>query len=335
MTSSIDLNQIKTWRDAKSAGVPAFKIMSDGVIKAYRDESGTRRFSLTASSDDTDLVGDVMTAAALKRMETAAPGTTMFLNHSYSVPEDVFGAVESARVRAKTLKSAETSSDTTMLCLEYEGVVEENNDRAVKVHDMMMAGRVKLGASVSVLVTDKTAARDGRRLINDVYYLECSVVGMPCNRQSWVESANKALNLDIISAGTSADDPGVFTHNTSRKISARTNQEDQATIQQIHDYAMQLGAVCNDVEECEIESEDEEVSARSASLIAPSSERMELVNKVASLISEVESLNRELETAKQELKAWEACSPVVQAALRMAGREHMPRAGVGVRQGNI
>src|SRR6266850_4722756 len=174
--TQIVLIQIKSWRDAKSAGVPAFKIMSDGVIKAYRDESGTRRFSLTASSDDTDLVGDVMTAAALKRMETAAPGTTMFLNHSYSVPEDVFGAVETAHVIAKSLKSAENGNDTPMLCLEYEGVVEENNDRAIKVHDMMMAGRVKLGASVSVLVTDKTPAKDGRRLINDVYYLECSVV---------------------------------------------------------------------------------------------------------------------------------------------------------------
>src|SRR5215467_3929970 len=97
-TATMELENIKTLRDAEAAGLSCFKVMSDGAIKAYKDENGVRRFELVASSDGTDLVGDAMTEKALAKMESAAPGTTMFLNHQYSVPEDVFGVVETAEI---------------------------------------------------------------------------------------------------------------------------------------------------------------------------------------------------------------------------------------------
>lgn len=200
---TIDLTKVKTSHDAISAGLPVFKIFSDGAIKAYKDEKGIRRFSLTASSDADDLVGDFFSEKALKRMESAAGGTTMFLNHQYAIPEDVFGSVEKASLahRKITLQSGEKRD---ILCLDYDGVVEESNPRAVNTHDMMAAGRVRLGASVSVLITEKSNTKDGRRRIEDVYYLECSIVGIPCNPTAWVQSASKALNLStkfLISPG--------------------------------------------------------------------------------------------------------------------------------------
>jgi hypothetical protein len=88
---------------------------------------------------------------------------------------------------------------------------------------MMIAGRVKLGASVSVLITDQTTAKDGRRLIDDVYYLECSVVGMPCNRQSWVQNASKALPTSSRVSRAETDEEHDYTAN--RTLSEESKQD--------------------------------------------------------------------------------------------------------------
>jgi hypothetical protein len=201
----VDLSQIRTSRDALQKGLPVFKVLSDGAIKAYRDDDGVRRFTLTASSDADDLAGDFFADKALKRMESAAPGTTMFLNHQYNVPEDVFGAVEKATLVRRAVE-LQGSKKAECLCLEYEGIVEETNERAVKTHDMMMASRVKLGGSVSVLIVEKGNTKDGRRRIEDVYYLECSIVGIPCNPTAWVTAASKALNLSEAAQSESIDE---------------------------------------------------------------------------------------------------------------------------------
>src|SRR5690349_2034805 len=123
MKHNVDPYTVRTSQDALAAGLPVFKVVSDGAIKAYKDEDGVRRFSLTASSEADDLVGDFFAEKALKRMESAAPGTTMFLNHSYEVPEDVFGAVEKATLERKTVE-LQGGATQEMLCLSYDGVVE-------------------------------------------------------------------------------------------------------------------------------------------------------------------------------------------------------------------
>lgn len=187
-----DLTNIRTYNDAKTAGLPVFKVFSDGVGKAYTAEDGTRYFELTASSDSTDLAGDFFLERALKQMEDAAEGTTMFLNHSYNVPEDVFGIVESASlIRGKVKKGGKS---VEVLQLVYKGIVNEDNERAVKVHNMMERKQCKLGASISVLIVDAQDQKDGRRAISDIYYLECSIVGIPCNPDCWAKAASKALN---------------------------------------------------------------------------------------------------------------------------------------------
>ncbi len=193
--SEIDLSNIKTSVDAKAAGLLVFKVLSDGAIKAYKDEQGVRRFTIDASSDADDLAGDFFKEKALKRMESTAPGMTAFLNHSYDVPQDVFGAIEGAQLARKSVFNRVLNKNVECLCLTYDGVVTEVNPAAVQTHEMMMEGRVTLGASVSVLIVEKSMMKDGRRGIEDVVNLEVSIVGLPCNPTSWVVAASKALKL--------------------------------------------------------------------------------------------------------------------------------------------
>jgi hypothetical protein len=188
------LDNIKTEEDAKRAGLPVFKFNIDAAsMKAFKNaETGKRTVTLDASSDADDLVGDAMSSKALSKMESAAPNTTVFLNHKYTVPEDVFGIVR----KAKLIKSAAVGNVVNrgeMTVLRFEVDVAESNERAVKTHDLMLEGNSQLGSSVTVLILDKSDRKDGGRVIEDVYYLEVSVVGIPCNRQSWVAAASKAL----------------------------------------------------------------------------------------------------------------------------------------------
>jgi hypothetical protein len=182
--------ETKTQPATGSAQPLTFKFFSDvdsdGIaLKAHTGDGGEKIVTLTASTNTTDLVGDVMTQKALKQMEKSAVGQTMFLNHKQMVPEDVFGAVKEARL--------EKSGNITRLV--YDVVVEESNPRAVKTWEIIEAKRCKLGASVTVAVREKSASSDGRRLIDDVYLLETSIVGIPCNQDSWVGYARKALEL--------------------------------------------------------------------------------------------------------------------------------------------
>lgn len=128
-------------------------------------------------------------------MKEAAVGTAMFMNHSTNVPEDVFGTIIETTLEKK--KAVLTSgAEAEIYHLDYLVEVEDSNERAVKTWQMISNG-TKLGASVTVLVLDKSPnpKRNKGIVIEEVSYLETSIVGIPCNRQSWVSSAKKSLEL--------------------------------------------------------------------------------------------------------------------------------------------
>ncbi len=180
--------------DKANQGEIRFKFLSDSVLKAF-EKDGRKYCRLTESSNAEDLVGDVMSQRALEQMKSAAVGTVMFMNHSTNVPEDVFGTVAEATVEKKTADLVGGSSGE-VCCLEYLVEVQTDNERAVKTWQMIGSG-TKLGASVTVLVRDKSPnpKRSKGIIIEEVEYIETSIVGVPCNRQSWVSSAQKALRL--------------------------------------------------------------------------------------------------------------------------------------------
>lgn len=156
------------------------------VKDATGDEKPAVR--VTASSTSIDLATDRFAKSALVQMAAQFPQMTIFLNHKYNVPEDVFGKVSSAELVER--------DGYTDLDLEVD---VSSNARAIETYAMIKDGTV-LGVSIGVLVLDADYVEDektkGAKIleITSVHTLEASVVGIPANRRSWVQGAIKAAS---------------------------------------------------------------------------------------------------------------------------------------------
>lgn len=175
-----------------------FQIFS-GLLKASRSADGRLRLHGIASSTTRDLHGDTMEASALEDMERAANNNlTIFLNHSYEVPEDVAGSVERAKMKVRGVDAGGNPNYD----LDMDIIVNDANERAVKAFEAIERG-TKLGLSIGALIPDGGATKDATTkawLIQHVELLETSLVGIPANPRSWVEYAVKSLNGGGIAA---------------------------------------------------------------------------------------------------------------------------------------
>ena len=166
-----------------------FKIFAP-MLKASMGTDGKMRLHGIASSSVKDRHGDTMQPSALMDMERSANNNlTIFLNHSYDVPEDVAGHVERALLRSHP-------QDPDIHDLSMDIVVNQTNPRAVKAWEAIEAG-TQLGLSIGAMIPEGGAERDrksGAYSINHVELLETSLVGVPANPRSWVEYAVKSLN---------------------------------------------------------------------------------------------------------------------------------------------
>jgi len=193
-----------------------FKIFT-GLLKAFEGDEGEPLLAGVASSTTRDLHGDTMEESALRDMEAAAnDNMTIFLNHSYNVPEDVAGSVR----RATVVQRGYDSDGNPNWDLDMQISVNRENDRAVKSWNAIKNG-TKLGLSIGAMIPQGGAARDkdtGALTISRIMLLETSIVSIPANPRSWISNAVKALNAAFIdtinTTGTSAD-PGTTTINIS------------------------------------------------------------------------------------------------------------------------
>lgn len=176
--------------DGSVKGLGEFKIFT-GLLKSSRGSDGKMRLHGIASSTTKDLHGDIMTASAIEDMEAAANrNLTIFLNHSYNVPEDVGGSVERAVSRVIGVDSDGNPS----VDLAFDIVVNDANPRAVAAFEAIERG-TKLGLSIGAMIPENGAKRqkNGSYVIDHVELLETSIVGIPANPRSWVEYAAKSL----------------------------------------------------------------------------------------------------------------------------------------------
>ena len=175
-----------------------FKLYTN-ALKAYEAENGDLRVRGTTSSTIVDMHGDEMTLAALRSMEeTAKQNMTVFLNHNYNVPDDLFGSVTDATIVKRF--DRETNQDVYDLDIDVRVVGEDENPLAMKTYRAIKRG-VKLGLSIGARVekVGKRKGEDGKEsyVIDNVRLLEASVVGIPANQRSYLQSALKSLRSDI------------------------------------------------------------------------------------------------------------------------------------------
>jgi starvation-inducible DNA-binding protein len=172
-----------------------FKIYTN-ALKAYENESGERFVAGTTSSTIRDLHGDEMSLNALKSMaDTARQNMTVFLNHNYNVPEDLFGSAMDAQIVKRF--DAETGQEVYDLDLNIRVVNEDENPEALRAYRAIKRG-VKLGLSIGARVekASRKAAQDGQPesiIIEKVRLMEASVVGIPANQRSYLHNAIKSL----------------------------------------------------------------------------------------------------------------------------------------------
>lgn len=182
-----------------------FKIYTN-ALKAYENESGERFVAGTTSSTIRDLHGDEMSLNALKSMaDTARQNMTVFLNHNYNVPEDLFGSAMDAQIVKRF--DSETGQEVYDLDLNIRVVNEDENPEALRAYRAIKRG-VKLGLSIGARVekASRKAASDGQPesiVIEKVRLMEASVVGIPANQRSYLHSALKSIksagvNLDLL-----------------------------------------------------------------------------------------------------------------------------------------
>ena len=175
-----------------------FKLYTN-ALKAYTADNGDLHVRGTTSSTIVDMHGDEMTLAALKSMEeTAKQNMTVFLNHNYNVPDDLFGSVTDARIVKRY--DQELGTEVYDLDIDVRVVGEDENPLAMKTYRAIKRG-VKLGLSIGARVEKvaKRKANDGKEtyVIDSVRLLESSVVGIPANQRSYLQSALKSLRSDV------------------------------------------------------------------------------------------------------------------------------------------
>lgn len=175
-----------------------FKIYS-GALKAYEADD-KRRLKTVASSTIKDLAGDSMTENAINKMaESAKDRMTIFLNHSYDVPEDVFGTVEDVTVQKRG----------EYFDLDFDIVLNDVNPRAMQTWEAIQKG-TKLGTSIGAKILDGWQDKSsGGYIFDDVALLEASIVGIPANPRSWVEYAVKSLTETAPTTKVTVGEAGV------------------------------------------------------------------------------------------------------------------------------
>lgn len=175
------------------------------MLKAAEGGDGRKRLHGVASSTVADRHGDLMSESALHDMlESANRGLTIFLNHSYNVPEDVAGTVEHASLRKPA---------ADILDLSFDIIINDRNPRAVAAWDAIQNG-TQLGLSIGAMIPDggaKVDRKTGVYTIDHVDLVETSIVGVPANPRSWVEYAVKALRKSETVESPDAEKVVVFT----------------------------------------------------------------------------------------------------------------------------
>ena len=191
---------------------PRFFSFKSAQIRAFKEAgaTGDKHFiEGIASSTVEDSYGDVLTEACQASMLAQCQGMTMWLNHSYKVPEDVLGTCVEATLERGTAGDGTGRDDGALgdcLDLRIRVEIDANNPRALKSWQHINDG-TKLAFSIGGFFTEAEFIEPDNwdnwgMLVNDIELLEISLVGIPANPRAYTKSmdgATEALRAAVVS----------------------------------------------------------------------------------------------------------------------------------------
>ncbi|HET9029258.1 MAG TPA: HK97 family phage prohead protease [Candidatus Aquilonibacter sp.] len=188
-----------------------FKVHSNAALKAVRKDVGGREVKYLegiASSTVRDRHGDTITPNAQAMMLEKARRLTMWLNHSYDVPEDILGTCEESELRASTDADGSDILDLVIRCH-----VDEENPRALKAWKHVEGG-TQLGFSIGGAITDCEIDEendDGTSwcpplIINGLDLYEISLVGIPANPRSYTRNFVQEMSRGFMRNATRSEE---------------------------------------------------------------------------------------------------------------------------------
>lgn len=156
---------------------------------------------MRGSSTVFDLQKDCMMLSALHDMQQVDENLTLWLNHSYSVPDDVYGTL----FEAPLIQMQQNIADlwlTAHTCM--------TNEAAAKTYTMIVKDKLRMGCSVGCEVLEWSFADPDDEwnspiLIHHVKVLEWSIVGIPANQRCWVEAGIRGLFARALVEGRAED----------------------------------------------------------------------------------------------------------------------------------
>jgi Caudovirus prohead serine protease len=168
--------------ELRTSAVRAIHIKADGDVP--------ERFLIegTASSSTEDRYGDTLTEVCQANMLAQADGLTMWLNHSYEVPEDIAGTCINP-----SLERATAEDGTSCLDLKITLEIDPTSPRAMKSWQSVNRG-TKLAFSIGGYFEEYEIEYDGpddwwgHLLVDSIELLEISLVGIPANRRAYTKT---------------------------------------------------------------------------------------------------------------------------------------------------
>ena len=143
---------------------------------------------MIGSSTEQDVQKNRMEKSAIEDMcDPSLVGMTIFLNHSYDIPQDVYGSL---------LEVPQAKRKDGFIDVHLVADTDMRNPPAVQVLQQIKDGR-KHGCSIGCMVEEWEFVEDedGEKnffspvSIKHVKPVEWSIVGIPANRRSWVQNA--------------------------------------------------------------------------------------------------------------------------------------------------
>jgi len=182
------------------------------TLKAVKSDDNSRYIVGIASSTALDRDGDRMSEAALQTMKsTAEANLTIFTNHEYKVPDDLFGSCTEALIKAKkdeqpiVVKSEDNMTEIATFSpqnmeIKIKVVSDAVNPKAGQIYKAIEEG-VNLGFSIGGVVRKAVkvfddVAKKAYNLIDAIELYEISIVSIPANPDAMNLAIAKSLKTD-------------------------------------------------------------------------------------------------------------------------------------------